>query len=268
MTPGPVARDSVTPSGSTRGSKAPRPLEAVLLDVDDTLVDTRGAFTNAWRTLMGEYLPHLEASELDAVVRHWRADAGGHYAAYAAGELDYEEQRLRRVNALHARFGGPQLDGAGFETWNETFEKGFQAGWLAFDDAVAAVDALRAVGVAVGVVTNAAAEYQALKLARAGFDGLPVLVGVDTFGFGKPDPRVFHAGAQRLGADPGRTAYVGDELHADAIGAHQAGLLGVWLDRPGTRRHVLPEADISAATGSGIVRITALTGLVDALGLE
>src|SRR5690606_26339073 len=249
-----AARALVTTGPVSGPGGAPRQLDGVLLDVDDTLVDTRGAFTNAWRTLLGEYLPHLEASELEQVVRVWREDAGGHYAAYAAGRLAYDEQRLRRVNALHAHFGGPELDDGGFATWNEAFESGFRAGWLAFDDALAAVDALRVAGVAVGVVTNAAADYQALKLARAGFDGLPVLVGVDTFGFGKPDSRVFHAGAQRLGVDPARTAYVGDELHADAIGAHRAGLLGVWLDRRGTRRHVLPEGDIPGAPGSGAGR--------------
>ena len=32
---------------------------------------------------------------------------------------------------------------------------------------------------------------------------------------------------------PAQAAYIGDRLHTDAIGAARAGLLGVWLDRPG-----------------------------------
>ena len=63
-----------------------------------------------------------------------------------------------------------------------------------------------------------------------------MLVGVDTLGFGKPDPRVFLEGARLLGTDPTRTAYVGDEPTVDALAAHQARLTGVWLDRAGHRR--------------------------------
>ena len=85
-------------------------------------------------------------------------------------------------------------------------------------------------------MTNAATDLQERKLKAAGLADLPVLVGVDTFGFGKPDPRVFLEGARRLGTEPSRTAYMGDEPAVDALAARQAHLTGVWLDRAGHRR--------------------------------
>jgi putative hydrolase of the HAD superfamily len=107
-----------------------------------------------------------------------------------------------------------------------------------------------------------------------------MLVGVDTFGYGKPAPEVFLAGCERLGTDPGRTVYVGDELDVDAAGAASAGLIGVWLDRPGTRRggvHVEDPAALLGAIGGGgvgdgnvvdrIVIVSALTDLPAALGV-
>jgi putative hydrolase of the HAD superfamily len=70
-------------------------------------------------------------------------------------------------------------------------------------------------------------------VSRAGLaDDVPLLVGVDTLGFGKPDPRVFAEACRRLGTEPARTAYVGDELDVDARAAVAAGLRGVWLARP------------------------------------
>jgi len=239
-----------------------RPVRAVLLDVDDTLVDTRGAFTVAWRACCARYLPH---ADVEAVVRTWRADAGGHYAAYAAGRLGYEEQRHLRVNALHAEHGGPQLDEAGFAAWNALFESAFRSGWRAFDDAGALLAELAERGVPVGMVTNAASDYQRLKLRTAGLPAPEVLVGVDVLGVGKPDPRVFLEGARRLGLEPGEAAYVGDELHVDALGAQRAGLQGVWLDRPGARHRPVAQEELDAALASGVRRVEGLSGLAPLL---
>lgn len=240
----------------------------VLLDVDDTLVDTRGAFTVAWEGLVAEYLPHLGADAVGEVVQVWRTDSAGHYQAYVGGRLDYEEQRRLRVNALHEHFGAAPVALADFPRWNEAFEEGFRAGWAAFDDALAAVDELRSAGVPVGVVTNAAAAYQQLKLEKIGLADLPVLVGVDLYGFGKPDARVFHEGARRLGVEPAQAAYVGDELHADALGALGAGLLGVWLDRPGTRGRPVGDDEITSALAAGVRRIERLVDLQAELDLS
>ena len=121
-------------------------------------------------------------------------------------------------------------------------------------------------GIAVGALSNASVDYQSLKLERVGLaDLVPMLVGVDTLGFGKPDPRVFIEACRLLGTDPARTAYVGDELDVDAVAARAAGLVGVWLDRPGPRRVPVSEHDVSA---SGVVVIRGLGELADALALE
>ena len=55
---------------------------------------------------------------------------------------------------------------------------------------------------AVGIVTNVGADRQRRKLAMVGLGGrFDVVVGLDTLGFGKPDPRVFHHACELLGTD-------------------------------------------------------------------
>src|SRR5690606_31347532 len=106
------------------------------------------------------------------------------------------------------------------------------------------------------------------KLRAAGlFEGLPVLVGVDTLGYGKPHPDVFRTGAEKLGTDPARTAYVGDEPTVDARAAHDAGLVGVWLDRPGARRGSEHDVDVAAMRSAGIAVVPGLADLPAALAL-
>ena len=241
------------------------PVDGVLFDIDDTLVDTRGAFVHALAAVAAAYLPDGAADRVDEMLATWRADSGGFYRAYTRGELGFVEQRLHRANELHALFGGPELTEAEFAAWDEVFEGVFIAGWSAHGDASPLIDLLLAAGLRVGAVSNAGTAYQENKLARTGFAGrVPMLVGVDTLGVGKPDPSVFREGARRLGTDPARTVYVGDELDIDAAAAAAAGLVGIWLDRPGARRVHVPEHEVAAA---GVPVITTLADLPALLGL-
>ncbi|MCB7137905.1 HAD family hydrolase [Cellulosimicrobium marinum] len=245
---------------------APARVEGVLFDVDDTLVDTRAAFAQAIAAASRVWLPHLPEDRYDEVLALWRADPNGHYRAYTRGEVDFDAQRMARANELQATFGGELLDDAGYVEWKDVFWGTFEASWSAFDDARAAVDGLVAAGVKVGSLTNARVELQTRKLAAAGLSDVPLLVGVDTLGFGKPDPRVFAEACRLLGTDPARTAYVGDELDVDARGALAAGLVGVWLDRPGTRRGGPHPEDPAAARASGVHVLHGLADLPTVVG--
>lgn len=252
-------------TGAAAGRDA-RPLDGVLFDIDDTLVDTRAAFAAALAQVAARYLgPGHDPAE---VLATWRADAGGHYARYTRGEVDYRTQRMRRANELHAAFGGEPLDDAAYDAWDEVFEAGFRAAWAAHPEALEVVEDLLAAGLAVGALSNAAVAYQAGKLERAGLaHRVPMLVGVDTLGVGKPAPEVFLEACRRLGTEPSRTAYVGDELDVDARAAVAAGLVGVWVDRPGPRRTEVPDQDVAAARAAGVHVVTSLHEVGRVLGL-
>lgn len=237
-------------------------VDGVLFDVDDTLVETREAFRVALAAVLDRYAP---GADVDAALALWRADPGGHYRAYTRGELAFREQRMTRANELHAAFDGPVLDDAAYDAWDALFDDAFASGWAAHADADPVLVRLLDAGVRVGALTNARLDYQRTKLARAGLgERLEVLVGVDTLGFGKPDARVFLEACRRLGTSPARTAYVGDELDVDAVAARDAGLVGVWLDRPGPRRVPVSAADVAAA---GVTVIHSLDDLPTVLDL-
>ena len=217
---------------------AERVVDAVLLDVDDTLVDTNAAFLAGVAGVVEVFLPHLDDEGRRTAADLWRADAGGYFARYVAGELTLAEQRRLRAEALHAALDGPPLDDESFERWHTTYETAFHAGARPLPGAFELLAALVEHGVPFGAVTNAGTAYQRAKLDAVGLSALPVLVGTDTLGCGKPDPRTYLAGCAALGAEPGRTAYVGNHLDIDARGARAAGLVGVWLDREELRADV------------------------------
>jgi putative hydrolase of the HAD superfamily len=210
-------------------------LRAVLLDVDDTLVDTRGAFRAAITSVVAAWLPDLDADTREAAVQHWALDPGGHFRAYTRGELDFATQRRRRAADLHEAFGGPPLDDAAARRWDAGYEDAFRRAWRPCPDAPPFLAAVRAAGLPMAAVTNMLTSYQVAKVGALGLAGfLEAVIGLDVVGVGKPDPRPFLHACALLGVDPGDAVYVGDELDVDARAARDAGLLGVWLDRHGS----------------------------------
>lgn len=246
-----------------------RAVDGVLLDIDDTLVDTRGAFAVALTAAASTFLPHVTAERHPEMLQVWRADSGDHYRRYTRGEIGYRDQRFARANELQRVFGGEPLDDAAYARWDALFEEGFAGAWAAHEEASEAVDRLLGHGFAVGALSNAGVGYQTEKLRRVGLaDRVEVLVGVDTLGVGKPAPEVFLEACRRLGTEPARTAYVGDELDVDAVGAVAAGLVGVWVDRPGPRRVAVPPEDLAAARAAGVRVVTTLEELPRVLGVD
>jgi putative hydrolase of the HAD superfamily len=242
------------------GRERPR-VDAVLLDLDDTLIDTRAAFFAAVSAVATTWLPDVSPERHDEVARRWIADVGGHFRAYTRGEISIAQQRRRRADDLQLTFGGEVLDEERFAVWFAAYDAAFRESWRLHDDAWPLLDALDAAGVAVGALSNSSRELSLAKLDRLGLaDRLPLLASPDDLGFGKPDPQVFHLACSRLGSAPDRTAYVGDELDVDAQGAAAAGLVGIWLDR-GRSGVATPDDVLVAASLADVPRLVDLGAL-------
>jgi HAD superfamily hydrolase (TIGR01509 family) len=115
------------------------------------------------------------------------------------------------------------------------------------DSVVPALEALRARGLQLVVVSNANGTLRAhmdrLDLTKR-FD--VVLDSADE-GVEKPDPRFFQIALDRSGATPETTIHVGDLYYVDVMGARGAGLRGVLLDEADLR----PDADCPRVTSLG-----------------
>ena len=234
-------------------------LRALLLDVDDTLVDTRGAFRAAITAVVGTWLPHLDADGREAAVQRWALDPGGHFRAYTRGEVDFETQRRRRAGTCTRPSAG-RLDDARRGSWDAAL-RGRIPERLAALSGRAAVPCRGPGGRAArGRGDEHADQLSGRQARRRGSGGfVAAVIGLDVVGVGKPDPRPFLHACALLGVEPGEAAYVGDELDVDARAARDAGLLGVWLDRHGTG---LEPGDVPVVRT--LVELPALLGLVPA----
>lgn len=225
-----------TRSGLPGGPPDGRVVEAVLFDIDGTLLDHDAASAGSLQSALERErdLHGLEAFEWAAALAEWRRLEELHYADYLSGEIPVEEHRRRRSAGILEWLGAPERHSDDLDEWFAAFLGGYRERWSVFDDVHPTVDRLEAQGAALGVITNADAGFQRRKLDAFGLlERMPAFVASSEAGMPKPEPEIFARACDLLGLEPARVAYVGDRLETDALGARDAGLLGVWLDRIG-----------------------------------
>jgi putative hydrolase of the HAD superfamily len=105
-------------------------------------------------------------------------------------------------------------------------------------EALPVISELRAGGLRIGLVSDCTSELPSAwpRLPLAPLVDAPVFSCVE--GARKPDPRLFHAAADRLGVDPAACLYVGDGGGRELTGSSAVGMRAVLLagpDWPGHR---------------------------------
>jgi len=201
---------------------------AILFDLDDTLLDDRGAQDIYLASLYANHRDLLERSEAD-FRRSWRLAIDQHFQRYVRGEITLAEQRRARVRDA---FGRPDLSDRKSDEIVAEFLGGYEAAWRLHPEAVEGLDRLR--GTALGVVTNGNGEQQRKKLERTGIlDRFETIVVSEEFGSAKPAAAIFHHACSRLSIDPAGCTFVGDDWKLDVEGARGAGLRPIWIDRSG-----------------------------------
>ena len=152
------------------------------------------------------------------------------------------EQEFQR--ALRAPWVGRRYDGDGRPFWREVvrrstgsadpglFEDAYRAfgpgAWRVAEGAGECIDALRASGVRVGLVSNWDNRLRGLLSVlelQWRFDTLLISGEVQ---MEKPDARIFDAACRRLGVPHAHLLHIGDSRRADLVGARGAGC-EAWL---------------------------------------
>jgi putative hydrolase of the HAD superfamily len=126
--------------------------------------------------------------------------------------------------------------------------------WNLYPEVSETLEALKRLGLGLSVISNFDSRLLVI------LEGLGVASNFDQIfvssrvGYAKPDPEIFHAALKRHGLQPEQALHVGDSEINDRLGAANAGLRGVLVDRRGTA----PPRDGT--------RISSLIALLDLVG--
>lgn len=196
-------------------------VEAVLFDFSGTLFDDTGVLTAP--TLTASAARHgveLGEDEAEETIRRMLAhvDSPEGFAAREGCDLSVDAHRTVWTRLI-AEAGpyGPELTEALYSCLTDP------EAWHPYPDTVPVLRALHEAGVPVGVLSNIGWDIRP-AFARAGaLDALHTVVLSCEQGLAKPDPDLFALACERLGAEPSRVLYVGDDPAKDGA-AVRAGL--------------------------------------------
>jgi len=233
----------------------------VLIDVGDTMARADPSWRDVYATVFADYDIEATAEAFGAAFHAAWADWAQEGPFEATEEASF--RRLMELDQLvFDRLGYPDLPESFFRAVDLAFRE--RSAFTVFPDVVPALDAMRAAGLRLGVVSNwgwAAPELlQNLELASH-FEVLAISARV---GYQKPHPAIFQHALELLGTEPAEAVHVGDDVEADIGGARRAGVEPVLIARPG-RSHATPE-DLARADGAPV--ITDFGELLDLLGID
>jgi phosphoglycolate phosphatase len=179
-------------------------LQAAIVDLDGTMVDTLGDFEAALNAMLGELsLPSVSAGAVESfvgrgsehLVRSVLAQVGAAASRFDAAYAAYQ-RHYGKVNGSHSRMYPGVVDG---------------------------LASLKQLGMKLACVTNKPGEHARALLAMKGLSRyFDVVAGGDAFERKKPDPLPVTRTCEALGTSPGETLVIGDSSN-DAAAARAAG---------------------------------------------
>jgi putative hydrolase of the HAD superfamily len=209
--------------------------KAVLLDLDDTILDDSSTIDACWRQACAEHCAEcggLDPEELYAEVRRQGEWFWGEPERHRLGRLALDEARGEVVRLALARLGIESAGLAGKVAGNYSHRRHVTMEPL--PDAIDTVRWLRGRGLKLALVTNGAAADQHRKIARFDLKDLFDTILVEgEVGFGKPDERIYRRALRELAVDAADAWMVGDHLEFDVAAPQQLGLFAVWVDAHG-----------------------------------
>ena len=205
--------------------------KAIIFDLDDTILDSTLSADRLWLSAAEHFAGHIGVNALvfDAQMKSSRDRFWSDPEKNKAGRLDLDRARIACVeDALQILNASNHALATGIADW---FTRRRITAMRPFDGAIEAIKTLKQVGVRLALISNGKGETQREKVVRFELEPLfDCIILEGEFGAGKPDRRVFDHALKELGAEPGETWMVGDNLHWEVAAPQALGMKGIWLD--------------------------------------
>jgi len=159
------------------------------------------------------------------------------YREHARSPLS--KRSKEETKAVYAQYQGIVLNEAGIDAspkliaailgkWQQLKFK-----LVLFDDVIPALTHLKGLGLILGLISNVDRDITPLCQELGLSAMLQVVVTSQGVGFNKPQPGIFLVALKQAGVKSSEAIYVGDQHQIDVVGANEAGMLGILLDRGG-----------------------------------
>jgi putative hydrolase of the HAD superfamily len=228
---GQPSRGPGTGAEHSRLSKSLLP-SALLLDLDDTILDDTGAVDDCWTEACQDSQLGADVDQILSTIKNVRDWYWSDPERHRVGRLDMDAARHRIVSLALQRLARD----------DDHLANGIARRYTRFRDlrltplsgAIETIEWFRAAGCRTALLTNGAGKAQRRKIERFDLERLfDVILIEGELGFGKPDQQVFRQALSSLDVSTRDAWMVGDNLAWDVAPAQQLGIHAVWIDRTG-----------------------------------
>lgn len=214
--------------------------QAILLDMDDTILSAYGEPEKAWKVVAAEFdaaLLGISMEALAAAVTDFGRRFWSDRSMHKHWRLNLEEARHRIVAGALAELanqGHAVPDTAVAHSIAERYTSYRQEQMHLFPGTLETLAQLKAQGVKLALITNGAAATQRAKVQRFDlahrFDHIQI---EGEHGFGKPEEQAYRHALEILGVEASDTWMVGDNLEWEVEMPQRFGMRGIWCDAYG-----------------------------------
>ncbi|MED0937253.1 HAD family hydrolase [Bacillus cereus] len=190
-------------------------IQAVLFDLDGTLLDRRQSLEQFIHDQYNRFTPHLmniEKSEYCS--RFLELDNNGYTwkdKVYATLLCEYNITTLTPEQLLHDYITNFQHHCIPFQNMHELLQR------------------LTQQNIKIGIITNGFTDFQINNLRALNIHTYTNTILVsEAEGIKKPHPEIFERALQKLDVKATECLYVGDHPENDVLGSERVGILGVW----------------------------------------
>ncbi|MEO1235849.1 MAG: HAD family hydrolase [Planctomycetota bacterium] len=212
--------------------EAPR---AILVDLDDTVLDTTESATRVWRETARAFEAEIgrPAEEFDPVLDRARVWYWSDPERNRVGRRDVQRSRVEVTHRGLLELG---IDDHALATrFADHYSEHRIRSMRPFPGAIETLAFFAGAGVPMALITNGDAQAQREKVEH--FDLAQYFRAVlieGELGYGKPDPRVFQEGLAACGDAPASGSWcVGDNLKWEVAAPQGLGMTGIWNDWEG-----------------------------------
>jgi putative hydrolase of the HAD superfamily len=245
-------------------------MEALIFDMDDTLVVEETAATDAFLETcrLAEERFAINAEELQATVREtcrrlWHESPARAYCLEIGissweglwARFEGDDPNLRtlrewgpvyRLDSWYKALKKYGVDNIAFAAQlSDAFGKNRRKSHLLYDDVHPFLEEFSKL-YRLGLLSNGAPDLQREKLGGTGIEGyFTEIVISGEVGYGKPDHRIYELILSRLGVRPECAMMIGNSLKSDIKGAQAVGMKTAWLNRNGISHNesIIPDLE-------------------------
>jgi len=208
----------------------PQP-KALLIDLDDTLIDLSTGSLFCWNALAERFAPQAKIDALafqDAIhrARNWFwSDAERHRTWRIQMERAREE--IIKIALQELKVFAPQVP----RLFSRDYDALLFERITLFPRTLATLQQWRTQGLRMALITNGSALAQRRKISTFQLEPYFDLILIEgEFGIGKPDEKIYLHALDQLGVTPAESWMIGDRLDWEVAIPQKLGMCGIWVD--------------------------------------